>query len=65
MNQTEQLSLNLTIEEINTILEALGQRAYADVFQLVEKIKAQSGAQMRTHEPPGEATSTPSQKNKI
>jgi hypothetical protein len=49
----EQLSLNLTIAEINAILDALGQRPYAKVFQLVEKIKAQSQAQLQTR--PGEA----------
>ncbi|WP_165788898.1 hypothetical protein [Rubritalea profundi] len=48
----EQLSLNLTISEINTILDALGQRPYVEVFPLVAKIKAQSKAQLQTR--PGE-----------
>jgi hypothetical protein len=47
-NIQQQLSLNLTIAKINAILDALGQRPYAEVFQLVEKIKAQSQAQLET-----------------
>jgi hypothetical protein len=43
----EQLSLNLTIQEINLILDALGERPYKQVFTLVEKIKAQAQAQVR------------------
>lgn len=53
---TQQLSLNLTIAEINAILDALGQRPYADVFPLVDKIKAQSQAQLKHR--PGEAGKT-------
>ena len=48
MNSVQQLTLNLTIDEINVILDALGQRPYAEVFQLVEKIQAQSQAQLQT-----------------
>ena len=44
----KQLSLNLTITEINAILDAVGQRPYVDVFDLVEKIKTQSEAQLKT-----------------
>lgn len=47
-SQTQQLSLNLTIAEINAILDALGQRPYAEVFPLVDKIKAQSQAQLQS-----------------
>ena len=43
----KQLSLNLTLTEINAILDALGQRPYAEVFDLVEKIKTQSEAQLQ------------------
>jgi len=50
--RVQQLSLNLTLAEINAILDALGQRPYGEVFQLVEKIKAQSQAQLQTR--PGE-----------
>jgi hypothetical protein len=44
----EQLSLNLTIGEMNTILEALGHQPYASVFLLIDKIKAQSQAQLQS-----------------
>lgn len=43
----EQLSLNLTVQEINLILEALGEQPYKQVCSLVEKIKAQAEAQVR------------------
>ncbi|MBD1857658.1 MULTISPECIES: hypothetical protein [Leptolyngbya] len=43
----EQLSLNLTVQEINLILDALGEQPYKQVFPLVEKIKAQAEAQVR------------------
>ena len=46
----EQISLNLTIEETNQVLEALGRLPYAQVFQLVDKIKAQAEGQLRTKE---------------
>jgi hypothetical protein len=44
----EQISLNLTIEEINQILDALGQMPYTRVFQVIDKIKIQAEAQLRT-----------------
>ena len=33
--------LNLTTEEINQILQALGQRPYIEVFQLISRIHEQ------------------------
>ena len=36
------IDLNLTVQEINLILQALGQAPYAQVAELVEKIKAQA-----------------------
>ena len=42
----EQISINLTLEETNQILDALGQLPYVRVFQLVNKIKAQAEAQL-------------------
>lgn len=46
----EQYSLNLTIEEINKILEGLGGLPYVQVFELIDKIKAQTQAQIRGKE---------------
>lgn len=43
----EHISLNLTVDETNQVLEALGQMPYSKVFQLVEKIKNQAEAQVR------------------
>jgi hypothetical protein len=36
------IDLNLSVQEINLILQALGQAPYAQVAELVEKIKAQA-----------------------
>ena len=43
----EQISINLTIEEVNKILESLGQRPYVEVFQLINKIQTQAEAQVQ------------------
>jgi hypothetical protein len=40
------MKLELTIAEINLILQALGNAPYAQVFELVEKIQQQGQAQM-------------------
>lgn len=42
------LNLNLTIEEINLILEALGSQPYSKVFPLVSKIHLQASEQINT-----------------
>lgn len=46
----EQISINLTLEEINQILESLGQQPYVEVFQLISKIKFQAEAQVQANE---------------
>jgi len=40
------IDLNLTVQEINLILQALGQAPYQAVAELVEKIKAQAVPQV-------------------
>jgi hypothetical protein len=40
------INLNLTVQEINLILQALGQAPYAQVAEIVEKIKAQAVPQV-------------------
>ena len=40
------INLNLSVQEINLILQALGQAPYAQVAELVEKIKAQAVPQV-------------------
>jgi hypothetical protein len=44
------MKLELTINEINVILQALGNAPYAQVFELVEKIRTQAQAQVQTTE---------------
>ncbi|UJB69597.1 hypothetical protein HRE53_25335 [Acaryochloris sp. 'Moss Beach'] len=46
----EQISINLTLEEVNTILESLGRLPYTEVFQLIHKVKAQAEAQVQANE---------------
>lgn len=36
------IQLNLTLEEINTMLEALGEMPYIRVYQLIAKIQQQA-----------------------
>jgi len=40
------IGLNLSVQEINLILQALGQAPYVQVAELVEKIKAQAVPQV-------------------
>lgn len=40
------MKLELTLQEINAVLQALGTAPYAQVFQLVEKIRSQAQAQV-------------------
>lgn len=46
------MKLDLTINEINLILQALGNAPYATVFELVQKIREQAQAQVQA--PPQE-----------
>ena len=40
------MKLDLTVQEINLILQALGNAPYATVFELVQKIREQAQAQI-------------------
>ena len=40
------MKIELTLPEINTIMQALGQMPYASVFELVTKIREQAQAQI-------------------
>lgn len=40
------LTLKLSIDEINLILESLGNQPYAKVFQLIEKIRGEANEQL-------------------
>jgi len=40
------MKLDLTLNEINAIMQALGQMPYASVFELIAKIREQAQAQI-------------------
>ena len=46
MQNQQNIALNLTLEEVNTILNALGDRPYVQVFELVQNIQQQAGTQV-------------------
>ena len=46
-----ELSFKFSVEEVNAILNALGQRPYAEVQALVIKIKADGEAQIAAQTP--------------
>jgi hypothetical protein len=41
------IQLNLSVEEINTVLEALGQLPYSRVYQLIGNIQQQAQKQLQ------------------
>ena len=44
------MKLELTIPEVNTILQALGTQPFVQVFELIEKIRTQAQAQVQQME---------------
>jgi dihydroxyacetone kinase len=52
MNQEKNIKLELSVEEVNVILNALGSRPYVEVFSLVQKIQTQASGQMEEMPPP-------------
>jgi hypothetical protein len=44
--QNQEFELKLKLAEINMILEILGQRPYAEIFGLIQKIQSQAHGQM-------------------
>ena len=46
------IQLNVTLEETNTVLEALGQMPYARVYLLVAKIQQQATARLHEEQHP-------------
>ena len=48
MNQPQSIQINLTLQETNQILDALGGLPFRDVYQLVNKIQNQAEAQLQT-----------------
>ncbi|MCA2709847.1 MAG: hypothetical protein IM473_04565 [Microcystis sp. M015S2] len=50
MNESEEISLRLTLGEVNQVLEALGTMPYRQVYQLIGKIQRQGEAQLQQPE---------------
>ncbi len=42
----KELSISLSINDLNLILEALGQQPYVRVYELIEKVQVQAKAQL-------------------
>ncbi len=42
----KELTLNLTVEEVNQILDALGTKPFKEVFELIGKIQNQAAQQL-------------------
>lgn len=47
MQQGTSISLNLSLEEVNAILSALGEHPYIQVYELIQKIQHQAGEQVQ------------------
>lgn len=45
------IKLELEVEEVNQILEALGDRPFKSVFQLINKIQRQAATQLSEDNP--------------
>lgn len=43
----KELTLTLSIDEINTVLEALGEMPFSKVFQLIDKVQRQAAQQLQ------------------
>ncbi|GBF55748.1 hypothetical protein N0824_03633 [Microcystis sp. 0824] len=50
MNENKQISLELTLGEVNQVLEALGTMPYRQVYQLIGKIQRQGESQLEQPE---------------
>lgn len=46
-----EIQLQLTLAEVNQILDALGQKSYKEVYQLIGKIQRQAEAQLQDNQP--------------
>ncbi|WP_428966002.1 hypothetical protein [Micromonospora fluostatini] len=52
------ITLSLTLDQTNVILEALGQMPYVRVYELIESIGQQAGAQLHPEGGPAGARPT-------
>ena len=44
----DQMKINLSLDETNIVLNALGDLPYKQVFQLIQKIQQQAGRQLES-----------------
>lgn len=51
----KKMNLQISIDEANLILEALGNLPFARVYALIGKIQEQAGQQVNSENPPTEA----------
>ena len=56
-----EITLKHTVEEVNAILVALGQRPFSEVADLINKIKTSAMTQLAPPAPPVEAVETTEQ----
>lgn len=57
-----EIKLSLTIEEVNGVLQALGNMAYAQVAPLIDKIRSQAGPQVEAAQQAEAPAETPEEK---
>ncbi len=50
----KEINLQITIDEANLILEALGNQPFVKVYALIGKIQEQAGQQLNAEKSPGE-----------
>ncbi|BDD12178.1 hypothetical protein FUAX_46100 (plasmid) [Fulvitalea axinellae] len=46
----EEIRLSLTMEELNKVIDALGQKPFVEVYKLIEKLHTQATAQIEESE---------------
>ncbi len=44
----EQIKLDLSLEEINTIIEALGKEPFIKVYKIIEKLHLEANKQLKS-----------------
>ncbi|MCB0207852.1 MAG: hypothetical protein KDJ52_00900 [Anaerolineae bacterium] len=54
----KEINLQITIDEANLVLEALGNLPFARVYALIGKIQEQAGQQLNSATPPAETNQT-------
>jgi hypothetical protein len=57
-----EIKLSLTIEEVNGILQALGNMAYSQVAPLIDKVRSQAGPQVEAAQQAQTPMETPEEK---